>query len=238
MIDIGLTRIGAVSATAGAALLVAATLLHPMEAHPGDMLTAFQEYARAEHWIAIHLLQFLGAALITGGLIGLYGTLVEGAGGAWVRLGLVAAAANLAVAAALQAVDGIALKTMVDAWVAAPETEKPLAFLGAQAIRQIEVGLAGMLGLLSGITLALYGFAIAVDSLYPRWLGLVAIIAALATAAGGVAMTASGFSDIAIMISLPANSLLLLWVIVMGFLMWRQATPASRSTTSAAQDAP
>jgi len=77
-------------------------------------------------------------------------------GKAWAYITAGSAVAGLAVAAALQAVDGIALKAMVNAWAAAPLAQKEVAFHAALAVRQIEVGLASMLCLLFGLTACLY----------------------------------------------------------------------------------
>jgi len=76
------------------------------------------------------------------------------AAGAWARIAAGRAIAGLAVASALQAVDGVALKVMVDAWAAAPAGQKEGAFHAAFAVRQIEIGLASMLSLLFGLTVA------------------------------------------------------------------------------------
>ena len=59
---------------------------------------------------------------------------------AWGIVGRAGAIVTVALAAALQAVDGIALKTMVDRWVTAP-ADQPVAFEAAFAVRQVEVGL-------------------------------------------------------------------------------------------------
>ena len=48
---------------------------------------------------------------------------------------------------ALKAVDGVALKVMVDAWAVAPAAQKEAAFYAAFAVRQVEIGLASVLSL-------------------------------------------------------------------------------------------
>ena len=62
----------------------------------------------------------------------------------------------MSVAAALQAVDGIALKFMVDRWMSAPPDSKSLFFESAFGVRQIEIGLASMMSLLFGLTVVLF----------------------------------------------------------------------------------
>ncbi len=194
-----------------------------MDADPNDALAAFTEYAADQIWVASHLTQFFGVALIVSGLVTLSHLLTSGDGGAWAQLGLAGAIASLAVAAALQAVDGVALKTMVDAWAAAPATEKDMLFHAAFGVRQVEAGLASLMGLLFGLTVAVYGVALVVDKDYPKWLGWVGIIGGIPTAMAGVVMAYTGFSSLAMGINMPASFLLLIWMILVGAMMWRRS---------------
>src|SRR5229473_7189077 len=109
-------RIGAVCAIAGSALLVVGTYLHPVPTDPNDAVAAFTEYAADRLWIASHLTQLAGVTLMLVALIFLAQKLESGSGTVWSRIAGGGAIASLAVATALQAVDGIALKAMVDAW--------------------------------------------------------------------------------------------------------------------------
>lgn len=47
----------AITAIAGAVLLLIGTILHPMSADPNVPLAAFTEYAADTHWVASHLMQ-------------------------------------------------------------------------------------------------------------------------------------------------------------------------------------
>ena len=62
--DSYLVRIGAIAAILGALLLFVSTLLHPLGADPDDAVAAFTEYAADRLWVASHLGQFLGVALM------------------------------------------------------------------------------------------------------------------------------------------------------------------------------
>src|SRR5437667_12090998 len=107
-----LSRVGAVAATGGALTLFIATLLHPMTADPNDPPAAFAEYAADRLWVASHLGQFLGVAALGVALVALAATMEAGTPSAWARIGVVGTAASVATAAALQAVDGVALKVV------------------------------------------------------------------------------------------------------------------------------
>src|SRR5436190_5455157 len=140
-----LARVGAVAAMGGALTLFIATLLHPMTADPNDPPAAFAEYAADRLWVASHLGQFLGVAALGVALVALAGTMEAGTPSAWARIGVVGTAASVATAAALQAVDGVALKMMVNRWMQASGEARARAFEGAFAVRQIEIGLASLL---------------------------------------------------------------------------------------------
>ena len=96
--------------------------MHPSKADPNDAAAAFSEYAESQLWIASHLTQLLGVALIVCALIELSRLLGSGTARSLAWIGATGAIASLAVAATLQAVDGIALKMMVDAWASAVRT--------------------------------------------------------------------------------------------------------------------
>ncbi|HJV50184.1 MAG TPA: hypothetical protein VJ652_01920 [Noviherbaspirillum sp.] len=215
-------KIGAMCAIGGSILLLAGTLLHPMEADPADALAAFTEYAADHHWIASHLTQLAGVTLMVFALISLSQLLRESQGEIWSRLGYGAAIAGLGVAAALQAVDGIALKSMVNAWVAAPPAQKDAVFQAAFAVRQIEIGLAAMLSLVLGLAASLYGIAISKAKKYPAWLAFLACLGGPSTMVAGVVIAYTGFSETAMTVNMPANILLLVWMALLGVFMWRR----------------
>lgn len=149
---------------------------------------------------------------------------LEARGGAgWARVAAGGAIASLAVTAALQAVDGVALKVMVDTWAAVPAEQKDAAFYAAFAVRQVETGLASMLSFFFGLTATVYGGALLVDRAYPRWLGGLAIIGGVPTVAAGIVMAYTGFSGLAMAINMPASALLLVWMLALGVSMWRLA---------------
>lgn len=216
-----LARLGAVGALGGAVLLFVSTLLHPLESDPNAPRAAFAEYAADSLWVWSHLGQFVGFAVLGMALVALAGTFEPGRAAAWARIGLAGAVALIAVAAALQAVDGVALKAMVDRWAAATGGVRVLAFEAAFAVRQIEIGLASLLSLVSGLTLSVFGVAIVLSTRYPRWLGGIGLLGGLGTVAAGAAQASTGFSDLAMNLSMLASSVLLIWAILASVLMWR-----------------
>lgn len=214
-------RPAALTAILGALLLFVGSWLHPMDADPNVAQAAFAEYAHSTHWVGVHLLQLLGAMVIVASL-----TLIchqlrrDDRDNPLATLTLVAGAATLAVSAALQAVDGIALKACIDAWVRATGPDKTVLFHTAFGVRQVEIGLASMAALLFGITATLFGWALWRDGRLPARYGWLAVAGGIPTAVAGVVMAYTGFSSLSMLINMPASMLLLAWLVGLGIKLW------------------
>jgi hypothetical protein len=185
-------RVGPPLAVLGAGFLLVGTILHPMRAGPNMATAAFAEYAADRHWVASHLLQLAGAWAMAGSLVLLARKLEAGPAAPWASLG----------------------------WAAAPESEKAMIFVAAFAVRQIEIGLAGMNCLLLGLMAAVFGMALLADGRLPKWTGLLGITGGIATVAAGVAICYTGFSGLAMAINMPAVAALLVWMVALGILGW------------------
>jgi Domain of unknown function (DUF4386) len=222
-----LARVGAVAAITGAVLLFIATLLHPTSADPNDPVAAFLEYAADRLWVASHLGQFLGIAILGVALVALAASMEAGSPAAWGRIGVAGTAASVATAAALQAVDGVALKTMVDRWAQATGDARALAFEGAFAVRRVEIGLASLLSVIFGLTTIVFGIAMILSRRFPTWLGILGLVGGVTTLAAGVAQAYTGFSPLAMTLSMPSSTLLLLWAVFSGVLLRRLAPELS-----------
>lgn len=216
-------RIGAVAAVVGALTLFSATLLHPMNADPNDPETAFAEYADDHIWVGSHLLQFAGIAVLGVALLSLAAVIEPGLASAWARIGVLGTAASIATAAALQAVDGVALKVVVDRWATLSGDARARAFEAAFAVRQIEIGLASLLSLLFGLTFGAYGIAIVFSRTFSHWLGWLAVAGGLGTVAAGITQAYTGFSAVAMSVSMPASLLVLVWTIAAARALWQLA---------------
>jgi hypothetical protein len=214
-------RPGPLLAVLGAGFLIVGTMLHPMQADPSLAVAAFEEYAADQHWVTTHLMQLAGVGGMVGSLVLLARRLELGPAAPWTSLGRAMGVAGIAVTAALQAVDGIALKVMVDRWAAASEPEKAVLFAVSFGVRQIEIGLAGMSCLLLGLTAAMFGMALVIDGCLPKWTGFLGVVGGIATVASGVVICYTGFSDLAMAINMPAFTVLMAWMIALGILGWK-----------------
>src|SRR6185503_16043778 len=154
-----LARLGSVSAFAGAIVLLVSTLLHPMSRDPNDAPEAFAEYAADSFYVWTHLGQFAGFALLGAALVALAATFEPARASAWARIGFAAT------------IVGVALKVTVDRWAAATGDTRAVIYEAALAVRQIEIGLASLLSITTGLTLIAFGLAMLLGARYPRWLG-------------------------------------------------------------------
>ncbi len=85
-----------------------------------------------------------------------------------------------------------------------------------------EIAMNSLSFFLAGLTLFMYGLAIPLASVYPRWLGLLAMVSGAAfhgqRRGGGL----RGFGPS--IIRLVAFLLLAVWTFIMAFLMWRNGS--------------
>ena len=214
-------RIGAVSLVLAIVVLVISTALHPGHENPMDNPAVFREYAQSELWIGVHVSQWLGFLLVIGGLVAISYALATqpDVGAAVARFARAAAVTTGASFTILQAVDGIALKRAVDAWVSAPSEQQAAAFGAAEAIRWIEIGVNALSFSLAGLSLLLIGLAIALSHVYPRWVGALAVAAGVGNLLRGVETSYQGF--VFSLAGLVGLVLLAGWSLTMAVLLWR-----------------
>jgi hypothetical protein len=217
-------RIGAVAFPLGVILLVVSTILHP-SGEVMNNLVIFRVYAQDDSWIAVHFGQWFGGLLFFGGLLAAYYSITaksESAGAGIARFGFAAAVLTLASTTILQLVDGVALQWAVDAWATAPADQEAATFAVAEGLRWTEYGLQSYSNILPGLTLILYGLAIALGTVYPRWLGWVAVGSGVAWIVHGLMVPYIGLFE-----SPPrgvALVLMYLWAFIMAFQMWRNSS--------------
>jgi hypothetical protein len=132
--------------------------------------------------------------------------------------------------AVLQAVDGVALKQAVDAWVAASGTEEATRFADAETARWIEWGLQSYFRVLLGVAFLLLGSAAVVSRLVPSWLGVLLAVGGLLSLAVGfsVAYTGleSGFQDA---VGIALRLVVLVFIVGLLVVARRAREPATRA---------
>ena len=145
------------------------------------------------------------------------------------RSGFVTAMIGISVYAANQAVDGIAIKFVAEEWMSAPPPEKAVALRVAEAVRHIEIGLTSLTVLILGLAFILYGAAIELSRVYPRWLGWLTVVGGGLWVVVSIFFAYTGFSSLAITISQASGIFLLVWALALAVLMWRRARIVSPS---------
>jgi hypothetical protein len=224
-------RTGALLLALGVVTSIIGNSLHPSREDPMDNPRVFQEYAQSDGWITAHLGQFAGYLFAFAGLVVLSQLLLGERARAAVaaHLGFAAATASVAVAAVLQAVDGIALKALVDHWAQAAGPQQAVAFGAAESVRWLEIGINSLFRLLQGTTLVVVGLALVLSDRFPRWLGWLGIICGLALVLRGIAVAFVGFDlsnpaylATSVVTSLPVT-LLNVWMAAVAIFMWRRS---------------
>jgi uncharacterized membrane protein AbrB (regulator of aidB expression) len=105
--------------------------------------------------------------------------------------------------------------------VSAPAAEKADAFRVAEAVRHIEIGLSSFAELILGAVLLLYGLAIALSDVYPKWLRWAAVAVGIGWIVLGLVVAHNEFTqaNLTMLVSTP----LALWVLVLAVFLWRKA---------------
>ena len=226
MPDRTLLRIGSVSAIVGAVLHIVFNVLHPPSGAFDDTRAHLQVIADSGIYQAVHIGILVGALLLLGGLAALYRSIAAEPGAALARLGFAGALVGTATISLDIATDGIALKVVADAWAS---SQDPALFQAAYVLEQVVIGIFSMwIFVLLGVSFSLYGLAVALSDVYPKWLGWAALVFAIGAGLIGLAEAFSGHSPVLTNILFPIASILLtVWMLVMGVLMWRRAGAAA-----------
>jgi hypothetical protein len=213
---------------AGVVVSILAGLLHAESHDANDHPASFTAYANSGIWTAVHVGQFAGMALVSVGLVTLSAALDVRRGAlAWpARFGALSAAVALARHGALQAVDGVALKQAVDAWLAAPEPEKAARFATAEGIRWLEWGMRSYQSFLLGIALILLGIVMAARRPVSRIIGWLMVLSGLAYLAQGGIIGELGFAAANSLPTLIGIVATVVWTTWLAVSAWRTKVPA------------
>ncbi len=212
-----------------AALLLIGQLLYIVitQFHAGgeanDHPVIFGVYASNGVWVADHIGQFAGTAIMLAGLFGLFFALeTRGGTAGWEgRFGAAAAIVTLALYGALQAVDGVANKQADLAWVNAPDAEQVARFASAEVVRWIEWGLRSYQNIALGTCLLLFAVALVKTPRIPRLIGLLMALSGLVYLGQGWLVGTEGFSDNMSTAIVVAWILSAAWMIWLAVIAWR-----------------
>ena len=216
-------RLSAVVLFLGEIIIGIAGSLHPAHEPANNHAAVFAEYAASANWTMVHLGQFVGMLVVIAGLLILFNALNvrDGLPGLLAQGGAVAAILTLGLYGVLQAIDGVALKQVVDAWAKAPEAEKAARFASAEAIRFLEWGGRSYQDFMLGLTFILFAVVIMWTAKTPRLIGLLMGLSGLAYLKQGLVTGSEGFSLNNSSATLIAYAFWLVWSVWLLIFAWR-----------------
>jgi hypothetical protein len=195
-VDRASLRVAATLLLAGQLLYVVVTLFHT-GGEANDHPAIFAAYAASDIWTGVHVVQFACMAIMLAGLLALFFALDASSGTAgWAaRFGAASAVTTLAIYGVVLAVDGVALKQAVNAWAAAPESEKAARFAVAEGMRWLEWGTRSYEDFTLGLAVLLFGIAmVRTARVVPRPIPWLMGLSALVYWVQGWAAGTQGFS--------------------------------------------
>jgi hypothetical protein len=227
-------RIGGGSAIVGAVLAGVGNLVHPVTPEH-DPVGVARVIADSEIWVPVHLAIVAGIVLMLGGLVAVYHSIREGIAGALARFGLFAAVAGVTIGLVLVILDGVAAPQLAQEWAAAPPGDQAVALGLVHANETINFALASLFNLVfAGVTFILFGLAVAVSHVYPRWLGWVVLVAGVGSIGAGLIQAFTGEPTAASRtLTIFGPTVITLWLLVIGILLVRmQRKPVDGDATA------
>ena len=223
MLDRTSFRLSAALLAVGEILFIAFGILHPAHEDPNQHRAVFTEYAHSHNWTSVHIGQFAAMAFIVAGLLVLLIAVdVRSGTFGWIaRLAGVSAVVTLALYGVLQAIDGVALKHAVDAWISAPHAQQVSAFENAETVRWLEWGARSYQQFMQGLTLLLVGVLVVGTARIPKAIGYLIALSGGAYVIQGFVIGSEGFSATADRPGFFALILQFVWVAWLAVHAWR-----------------
>ena len=214
-------RFSAILLVVGVVMFIMVTVLFHPGGVPGNDAGTFRGYANSTYWPLVHSLQFAGNVIIVFGLLALFSALNVKSGlvGVLNRFVVYSAVASLAALAAGYAVDGIALRQAINAWLNAPSSVQSAYFAVAEGLRVLEWGVRGYSDYLSGLSLVLFATVITLTGRISRPVGYIMGLTGLGFIVRGYLY---GLTITTAVSATPPSMLeaLTIYVIDLGLLVW------------------
>jgi Domain of unknown function (DUF4386) len=216
-------RLGGASAVLGALLGMVGNLIHPVTPID-DPEGVARTIADSAIWLPAHLAIVVGILLMLAGLVAIHHSIRGGLAGALARFGLIAAIAGATIGMMLVILDGVAARQLAREWATAPPDQKAAALSLVHANETINFALAGLFNLVfAAATFILFGLAVALGDVYPRWLGWVVTVAGLGSIGAGLVQAYVGEpSGASRVLTIIGPTVITLWLLVMGILLIRK----------------
>lgn len=217
-------RIGGTAAACGALLGFVGNLIHPVTPMD-DPEGVARVIADSGAWIVIHLAIVIGIMLMLGGLVAIHHSIRGGIAEVLARFGLVAGIAGITVGLILVTLDGVAAPQLAEEWAAASPDQQATALALVHVQETLNFALASLFNMLfAGATFILFGLAVALSDVYPRWLGWIVTAAGVGSIAAGLIQAFTGEpSDASRLLTIIGPTVITFWLLAMGILLIRRA---------------
>lgn len=221
-------RLSATLLLAGQLLYMGVTLLHT-GGEANNHHAIFAAYAASRIWTAVHVAQFACMALFLAGLFALFFALDVPAGRAgWTgRFAAASTVVVLALYGGVLAVDGVALKQAVNAWAAAPASERAARFASAETVRWLEWGMRSYENFALGLAVLLFAIVVARTASIPRPIAWLMGLSGLTYFWQGWLAGSEGFSQTHVNAIVLAEVVNVAWIIWLVFVGSRSPKPAA-----------
>ena len=228
-------RLGGASAIIGAILGGVGNLVHPVTPE-NDPVGVARVIADSEIWVPVHLAIALGIALMLGGLVAVYHSIRGGLPGALARFGLFAAVAGATIGLVLVILDGVAARQLAQEWANAAPREKATALGLVHVNETINFALASLFNFVfAAATFILFGLAVALSDVFPRWLGWVVLVAGVTSIGAGLIQAYVGEpTGASRILTIFGPTVITLWLLVIGIFLVRMGRNDSLTTNEPA----
>jgi hypothetical protein len=224
-------KIGGTAAVAGAVLGGVGNLIHPVTPEH-DPVGAARVIAGSDIWTPVHLAIVLAIFLMLGGLVAIYHSIHGGLPGALARFGLSAAVVGATIGLVLVILDGVAARQLAQEWASAAPGGKATALGLVHLNETLNFALASLFNFVfAAATFILFGLAVALGRVYPRWLGWAAVVAGVASVGAGLIQALAGEPTTASrVLTIFGPTVITLWLLIMGILLLRKVRDGQART--------
>jgi hypothetical protein len=216
----------------GAVLGMVGNLIHPVTPID-DPEGVARVIATSDIWVPVHLAIVVGIVLMLLGLVAVHHSIRGGLAGVLSRFGLVAAISGATIGFVVVILDGVGARQLAQEWATAPPNQQGTALALVTANETINFALASLFFFVfAAVTFILFGLAVAFSDVYPRWLGWLGFLAGVAsTAASSIQAAVGEPTDVSRILTIIGPTIITLWILVIGVLMWRRAPGVDASKT-------
>jgi hypothetical protein len=163
-----------------------------------------------------------------GGLVAIHLSIREGLAGALARFGLFTGVLGVTIGLILVILDGVAARQLAQEWASSAPGDRATALGLVHLNETINLALASLFNFVfAAATFILFGLAVALSHVYPRWLGWVVVLAGVASIGAGLIQALVGEPTTASRIlTIFGPTVITLWLLVMGILLLQRSREA------------